>query len=463
MTADRLSSLDMSFLCLERPSTPMHMGAVAVFAGEVEPDALLAELARRADRIPRLRRTVHDVWAPPGAATWVEDRDFDAAWHIRQRRLPAPGARSQLGADVAEIMAAPLDRTRPLWEIHHVTGLANGSFALVLKLHHALADGVGAVEVGAAMLDEFAALAPQAPPAIEAARGLVARHVGWALRRADPRALAGSTAGLARMAGRGLTVGGTLVDAVLRPRSGFPALPVSDEERDGRGFAMARIPLQDVRRVRKHHGGTANDVLLAAIAGGLRDWLAGLGPVRDGRPVRAMVPVSGRRQADGPGNQFAVYTLDLPVGEPCPRRRLREVRRQMDRNKAGEAPAGPGGIVALAELLPSAVHRVLTPLAGRHAGRLFDTIVTSVPMPRGSVHVAGAELRELFPVVPLAAGHPVGIALSTYRDTAYVGVHAARTAAPHVRRLADAIPGALADLDQAPWPADGDRDVRHRH
>jgi diacylglycerol O-acyltransferase len=452
MGSDRLSSLDVSFLCLERPGTPMHMGAVAVFAptDEFEVDAVLAELAGRAERIPRLRRLPRDLWGPPGRAAWVDDPDFDPARHITHRRLRPPGARSRLAGLVAEIMAEPLDRTRPLWEIHAVTGLANGCFALLLKLHHALADGLGAVEIGAGLLDPVDVGIPARQPAQPStARSSLTAALASVLRPPGPREVAGTAAGLARSTGRGLAAGAVLTHSLLRHKPGFPPLPAPEEHDGVRGFAMARLALEDVRRVRQHRGGgTANDVLLTVIAGALRGWLIELGEVPVGRPVRAMVPVSRRRRAEGPGNQFGVYTLDLPVGEPNAARRLREVRRQMQRNKAGEAPPGPGDIVGLAELVPPLVHRFATPLAARHANRLFDTVVTSVPMPRGSVHFAGAELRELFPVVPLAAGHPVGIALSTYRDSAYIGIHADPTAAPHVRRLAGAIPKALAELDQ---------------
>jgi diacylglycerol O-acyltransferase len=451
MAPEQLSSLDVSFLCLERPGTPMHMGAVALFAptDEFDLDGVLAELGRRAESIPRLRRIARDVWRPPGGTAWVDDPDFDPGRHITHRRLPVPGARSQLATVVAEVMAEPLDRARPLWEIQIVTGLANGCFALLLKLHHALADGLGAVEIGAALLDGFDSRASTtAQPAI-APRSLTAQ-LASILRPPGPRQVADSAAGLARGAARSLASGTVLAHSLLLRKPGFPQLPeAEDGHGSARGFAMARLALDDVRRVRKQRGGgTVNDVLLAVVSGAVRHWLIELGEVPVGRPVRAMVPVSRRRNSGQAGNQFGVYTLDLPVGEPNAVRRLREVRGQMQRNKAGEAPPGPGDMVGLAELIPPALHRLATPLAAPHANRLFDTVITSVPMPRGTVHLAGAELRELFPVVPLAAGHPIGIAISTYRDNAYIGIHAAPDAAPHVRRLAAAVPKALAELDQ---------------
>jgi hypothetical protein len=140
MAADRLAGLDMAFLCLEHPSSPLHMGAVAVFrpVDPVDPAGLVTLLAERAQRIPRMRQRVRRSWFPPAGAEWAEDPDLNVDDHIRVHALAAGSGRHELAAVAARLMAEPLDMTRAPWRLHVVTGLAGGRFALLTKLHHAL-------------------------------------------------------------------------------------------------------------------------------------------------------------------------------------------------------------------------------------------------------------------------------------------------------------------------------------
>jgi diacylglycerol O-acyltransferase len=167
VVAERLSSLDLSFLCLEGTNTPMHLGAVLVFGrpdeladadADADPDADIAErlaavLRHRAAAVPRLRRKLAPVAFPPGAAAWVDDPTFDPSDHVHTSTLPAPHGPVELATRTAELLASPLDRSRPLWEIHVIGARADGGFALVVKIHHALADGLGAVMLGMSLFD----------------------------------------------------------------------------------------------------------------------------------------------------------------------------------------------------------------------------------------------------------------------------------------------------------------------
>jgi len=469
-----LSSLDLSFLCMERPATPMHMGAVAILAptaGVARRD-VMAVLARRAAAIPRLRRTARSTWLPPGGATWVDDPGFDVARHLRSDRLPAPAGRAELAAWVGRLMAEPLDRSRPPWEIH-VARLADGSAALLLKIHHALADGLGAAAIGTALVDGGLR---EVPPAADAGPSPAGPSpAGPSPAGPSP---AGPSPSLARrMLGllpaggdvpqlvRGVTTAATVVRSAPRFT---PGLPFDVTVGPARRFGAARVGLDDLRLVRRRHGGTVNDVLLALVTGALRTWLSGRGLVVDGIVLRAMVPVSRRRggaeagaqagaqagtEAGAGGNRLSAYRVDLPVGEADPVRRLHTIRAAMDRNKAAGPEAGPGAVAVLADLVPPAVHRVAAATAAAQASLLFDTTVTQVPIPR-PMSLAGAELRELYPLPPLAPGQPVGIALSTYRDVVYVGLNADAAAVPDLDRLADGIPAALDELLAVTSPAE---------
>ena len=332
---DRLSSLDLSFLAMETADTPMHLGAVLIFrpaaAGRDrdEPGGVLAArlaevLAARAAGVPRLRQRLSGGGLGLGGPGWVEDAGFDAADHVRLSRLPAPGGRDELALQVAESLAVPLDRDRPLWELHVLAGMADGSVAVLAKIHHALADGLRAVVLGMALFDQPDTTGPQQPvPAASAADASAAESSNAQTSRAGLAArLAGAAAGLTgparamlnpRLVGGGLAryggqardvavIGASIVGAVARPAPACLTLNPAAARRyaaltaaaDGpaRRFAMLSLDLDAVRTVGKSHGGTVNDVLLTVLAGGLRSWLAERGH-RQPRPLRALVPVRG--------------------------------------------------------------------------------------------------------------------------------------------------------------------------
>ena len=501
MDVNRLSSLDVAFLCLERPATPMHLGAVAVFrpAGRVNPIRLVDVLARRAARVPRLRQRVRPTWRPPGGAVWTDDPAFDVARHIRLHRLPGWPIGDRFGAAVSAAMARPLDLSRPLWEVHVFAGLADGRFAVLTKLHHALADGLRAVELGVALLDEAAPAGSAAAPAGAGTAGAgtagvgtagvgtagagtaartatiaagppgapsagapgwvrpalrTARTAGTALVRPDRLVRPAATAaaglpGLARQTGQVLGIATSLVRSMAPPA---PHSPVAASTSAERRLALVRIDLRDVYQIRRRHGGTVHDVLLAVLTGALRQWLRQRGHPLDGATLRALIPVGERRRpADrAGGNQLSGYRCDLPVGEPDPLTMLRAVRAEMDRRKAAGAGRGAGAVSVLAGRLPPAVHRLAAPFAGRGAQLLFDTVVTSVPLPNVPLSLAGAELAEVYPIVPLADGHALGIAVSTYRRTAYLTLHADPRAVPDLGGLAATVPTALSMLARLP-------------
>lgn len=436
MAATQLSGLDTAFLCLDSSSTPMNIGALALFVPSqpVHP-ARLAELLRvRAEGIPRLRQRVRGSLLPTGVPRWVDDPHFDAADHIHTHHLPRPHDAGQLTDRVADIMGQRLDPNRPLWELHVITGLPGGWFAILPKLHHALADGAAALTLGLGLLDGMSGLTPPVPAQRMASR--FGADIGESLRAF------GSSAQQAM----------DIASAVLRSaRPAPPTSPLLAPNAPERRLATARLDMHDIKRVRLRHGGTTNDVLLAVLAGALREWLLARGDQADGLSLRALVPVSQRCRSRGSrtaGNQLSGYLCDLPVGEPDPVRRLMAVRAMMDGNKEVGPSRGPGALPVLADRVPPAVHRVVMPMVGQCAPLLCDTVVTTVPFPGVPLAFDGAELREIYPVVPLAPGHALGVAFSPYRGTVHVGLHANGRALPDVDLLADRMSGTLDSLQE---------------
>ncbi|WP_328321340.1 wax ester/triacylglycerol synthase family O-acyltransferase [Streptomyces sp. NBC_00388] len=445
MSSEPLAPLDLAFWHLESAGHPMHLGALAVFgsapAGGAAPEEIMDLLAERAAAVPRLRMCVRPVLLPLGGAAWSEDKHFDVRRHVRHTALPGGDFTGAANRLAGELMQQPLERGRPPWEMYLLTGGPDGSFAVLVKLHHALADGMRAVAIGAGIFDQIAG-----------GRGAG----GGRARAVPPRSWTpgpGQFAGFARERieelGRAVGIGASVVRATRLDLGGGSALAASSS--GTRRLATAVLDQDDVLRVRREAGGTSNDVLLAVVAGGLRSWMLERGERLPGADPRALVPVSRRRPGApyGSANKLSAYLLGLPVAEPDPWLRLCRVRAAMDRNKAAGPTRGAGAVAVLADRLPPLAHRVGAQLAGSAARMLFDVLVTSVPLPRSTLSLGGCPLRELYPLAPLAQGQSLAVALSAYGGRVHVGLVADGKAVPDAGRLAQCFPDELAELLKA--------------
>lgn len=451
-----LSALDVAFLCLESAATPMHVGALITLAPREPVDAapLVSLIAQRAAAIAPLTRRVQSHGFPPWGMEWADDPGFDPGQHVFAHGLPSPGDREQLTARVADLMARQLDTGRPLWEAHVITGDSRGTVSVLLKLHHSLADGASAALLGFRLLDQGALPAP--PTAAEpshpadSGEGATWQQLGrWLLAGtrtatgvatkavADLSTTVGKsreTAAIAAAVARGIRLPG---------RDGLPAAASSK-----RAVATVSLSLDDVARARARHRGTVNDILLATMTGAFREWLGERGDLAPDAVIRALIPVDIRsRSAETvAGNKLSGYLCDLPVGEPDPRVQASRVRTAMEASKAAGPLAGPGAIPVLADRLPAALHRLATPIAGRAASLLFDTVITNVPLPTGPLTLAGAPLTGIHPVLPLAPGQSLAVAMVGYDGHVHVGLYADRRVITDLEVLADAIPAALQAL-----------------
>ncbi|WP_199746574.1 wax ester/triacylglycerol synthase family O-acyltransferase [Amycolatopsis sp. WAC 01416] len=423
MSGPQLSALDVAFLCLESETTPMHMGAVATFRphGQVHARKLTTLLAERAARLPKLRQRPRAALFPPGAATWAEDPDFVASEHISHHHLSSLYEPDPLSAYASRWMGRPLDTGKPLWDLHLVTGLPDGEFALLLKLHHALTDGAGAYAVAAGLLDEVprATRRPHSgsgPPTPRSPVDAVKEAVGSTLAQAG--------------------IASSVVRATRSPLSPISA-PPSTERRLG----LVRLDTTEIRRIRRAHGGTANDVVLAILSGALREWMINRGQRADDRTLRALIPVSvrGRSAEQLGGNKLSGYLCDLPVGLDDPLERLLAVQREMSRNKAAGPARGPGAFPLLADRMPPMLHRLGSKAAGLAAPLLFDLVITTVPVPPNRLTLDGTKLDGVYPFVPLAPRQAIGIAVATYRDSVHIGLQANGAAVSDVGSLRDGV------------------------
>ncbi len=456
---DRLNPLDVSFLYMESPTTAMHVGGVAIFqppeAG-LDYDRLVELISQRIALVPRYRQKVRWVPARLANPVWVDDSEFDVTYHVRRSALPRPGSDAQLRELVGRLMSRQLDRNRPLWEIYLVEGLSGGRVAIVTKTHHAMVDGVSAVDIGTVILD-LTATPRQVPdddwsPRPEPGPLSLVTHAVTDLVGRPSQAVdtARTAVGDARATtDKVLSVaGGVLaqVRSMARPARDSPLNAVIGEQRR---FGMAATDLDDYKRVRKAHGGTVNDVVLASVSGALRTWLLTRGEtVTAATTIRAMVPVSVRAdQHRGElGNRVSSYFVDLPVGEGSAVMRLHQVSFAMRAHKESGSAVGADALVQLSGFAPPTIHSLGARVASGFTRRLFNLVVTNVPGPQFPLYAAGARMLSVYPVVPLAKGQAVSIGLTSYDGGVYYGLNADRDAMPDIDVLASCIEESLAEL-----------------
>ena len=446
----RLTALDASFLEAETASAHMHVGWAALFdppEGGSRPsfDDLLAHIAGRMARAPRYRQRLAEV--PLGAAdpVWVDDTEFRIERHVRRSQ------RDDISGLIDDVMSRRLRRDRPLWELWIADELADGRLGIVGKAHHCMVDGLAAVELATLLLDPEPepaapprdAWRPDPPPGPLGlfAGGIAARAQGAMSAATVPLHLARNPGEITRVPELAAKASRALVDSV-RPGAGVSRFT-------GRGsplrhLATASRPLDDLKAIARATGTSVNDVLLAATAGGVRQFELERG--EEPRPLKTMVPVSVRASDGGAdlGNRIAFMFIDIPCDEPGPRRRLERVAAEMGTRKDNGHPEGADLLLRLLGYTPRTVQHFLNRLVS--SPRTFDIVVSNIPGPRPPMWMLGCELREAYPVVPMADSHSVSIGLTTVRDDVFLGVYADREALPDGDRLAELIDGAFEQL-----------------
>jgi diacylglycerol O-acyltransferase len=470
---DRLTSFDTSFLANEKGNAHMAIGALLVCAGSPPSEAdFLTHIRSRVHQLPRLRQRL--LYPPLGLGTpfWVDHPGFDIHRHVRRVALPAPGTEAQFRDLVGQLLAPPLDRSKPLWELVLVEGFEDDRFAIVYKTHHAMADGISAVDIGMLLFD----VEPNEAPAGEEAP--------WAPGRAPSRpalawragsGIVGTLARFWRWLGRALRDPGPARGRAADGLAGLwevtwnlarpaPAVPFNTPIGPERSFCWASFDLADFKAVKNALGGTVNDVSLTVAAGALRRWLLERGQRVDGVELKALVPVSIRTENEHGelGNKLTAMRGPLPVGVADPAQRLRTVSAAMDSLKASKQPLGAEAIWGLNDWFRDfAPPLLLGPTAAiNFSTRLFNLLVTNFPGPQVPFYVLGRELTAIHPVGFLAQRHALAIAILSYNGRVSFGLLADPAALPDAERIAAHLAASVEELRAAAQiasPGDGNQ------
>lgn len=451
---DRMTTRDAGFLYLERPHALLHIGCVAVLDGAVDRATLLARLGECLPRMRRYRQRAVGVPLAAGHPAWEDDPRFDPGAHVSRWLLPSPGGEAELEEAVADLLARPLDRDRPLWEMYLLEGLDGGRTALFQKVHHCMIDGMAGAQLLEELLQERPRV-PVAPPrgAAPGAGGSSAsrRLAGavWEGARRGARRTAGALTALGRPAAARAAVErlrAAAFTAVGLVATDVPEMPWNAPVGPRRRLAFAKLPLEGVRRVRVARGGTVNDAVLSVIGGGLHRYLRAQGVDTRGLELTAMVPVSLRSpgQARTLGNRISALLVPLCVDLPAEVPRFAATRALTEQLKERSAWVGIDALLSLLDELPAA----LVQAVGRRLriARLANLIVTNVPGPRGPRYLAKRRVEALFPLVPIVDGLGLGIAVFSYDDTLFVGLNADADRVPDVEKLRQGLEDAFAEL-----------------
>jgi WS/DGAT/MGAT family acyltransferase len=451
---DRLSAIDAGFLAQEGPNTHMHIGGVVLLDG---PPPLLEEFTdhvrSRLHLVPRYRQRVAKAPLETGLPLWIDDPTFNLGYHIRHTALPAPGDLDGLLALAARIFSQRLDRSKPLWELYLVEGLTDNRFALISKTHHALVDGVSGVDLATVLFDlspegtDVEPGAPWVPKRVPTRAELVARGVEGALRTvsdltqraADPRTT------LARARELAAGVGEVARTALTAP----PATPLNVRPGPYRRFAVVEERLDRFKEIKDALGGTVNDVVLTAVAGGLAHFLARRGVATEELELRACVPVSVRTAARRAelGNEITVMLAPLPVGIADPVRRLARVREVMDDLKESKQALGAQAIANLQDFAPPTLHAQASRL--QFSSRMYNLLVTNVPGPQFPLYVLGGRMRCMFPIPFLAGDRALAIAIMSYDGGMNFGLLGDYDALADLPVVAEGIEHSLNELERA--------------
>jgi diacylglycerol O-acyltransferase / wax synthase len=458
---ERLGPQDASFLYLETPANHNHVGGLAILDPSTGPDGTLTfDLLRRVvgsrlHLVPRFRQKVVFPPVPIARPVWIDDSNFDLDFHMRRAALPVPGGRQQLIDYVQRVISRPLDRTKPLWELYLIEGMENGLFAILTKVHHAMIDGMAAVDLATAVFD-FSPVpqvlsSPEWSPQPEPDRSTLTRE---ALRDGVLHPLAGLATAAAQVVGRpdliAADVASTLEGIRILLGGGLMAPPSPFNRKVGpnRRFSMVEAPVQTFKDIKNALGGTVNDVVLATVAGGVNHLFRHREEPTKGRAQRAMVPVSVRAENDAAlGNRVSSIFVDMPVGPMTARRRLREIAKKTAYLKDSNEAVGAEFLMNIGSWAPPTIHAMAARLASR--SRFINLVVSNVPGPQVPMYIAGARLLAEYPIMPISENMGLSIAVTSLAGTMAIGITSDWDTLPDIEVLAQGMDETILELRKA--------------
>jgi diacylglycerol O-acyltransferase len=454
----RLNGMDAMLLYSETPNLHTHTLKVAIVDpaggdGEFSFDAFRHHLRRRLHLLEPLRYKLVDIPWRLHHPMWLENCDVDLDYHLRRVQVPAPGGRRELDAVIGEVASTPLDRSRPLWEFHVAEGLAGGRFALIGKIHHALADGVASVNLLARAMDlkdapndeqdnDEAGVRPTTAGLLRAAGRDHIRQIAEL-----PRLVSDAAKGFSRVRRRTRERGNhpDLADAFDAPPT-FLNHVVSPQRR----FATAALRLADAKATAKALGITLNDLILAMAAGGLRELLLRYDGNAD-RPIIASVPTATDKSDRVTGNEISGLSISLPVHVADPAERAQLVALATKIAKEDHEILGPRLYGQIMGYLPTAI----APAAFRWLGqrdapnKMMNVAVSSVAGPRERGHFGGAPVSEIYSTGVLSPGAPVNITVWSYVEQLGIAVLTDDETFNDPHEATDALSAAFSELRSA--------------
>jgi diacylglycerol O-acyltransferase / wax synthase len=462
----QLTGLDAAFLALETANATGHVGGVSILDPREAPEPLtlarLTEvLGERLPLVPVLRRRLQSVPLGLDQPYWVDDPDFDIEYHVRELALPRPGSDAQLAEQVARLHARPLDRSRPLWEVYLITGLARRRAAVYTKIHHAAIDGVSGAELLTVLLDlspdgreppAAAPFRPARPPGPAGLAVLGAARLAWRpvqtvrlanqLVRVLPTLAPAAGTFVGGLLGLGRGDGGVIATSPGRA----PGTPFNRPITQHRRVAFRSVDLGQVKQVKNAFGVSVNDVVMAMCAGALRRWLTEHQALPQA-PLVAMIPVSVRDPAGkgALGNKVSAMLATLPTHAADPARRLEIAHAATKIAKAQQAAIPQGLVDQISDFAPPALTaraaRVVFATGLLHRVPPFNLCISNVPGPNVPVYLAGARLLAHYPVSVITDGQGLNITVIGYLGQLHFGLVSCRELVPDL----DALAGYLVD------------------
>jgi WS/DGAT/MGAT family acyltransferase len=458
---ERLSGFDASFLYVETPRMHMHVAILAVMDPSAVPGGYSFEkvqdlIASRLHLIPPFRRRLVRVPFDLHHPLWVNDPHFDIIHHVRRVTAPAPGGRKELAAITGRILSAPLDRSRPLWEVWVVEGLKHGRFAVITKVHHCAVDGVSGAELLVHIFSLDSAVPPTPPP--------VPIEPEEVPSEADLVKF-GAMSRLKQPAEMWKLVPGTVkaVADVLRrrqdPEAEVGAVPLTAPRTRFNGsigaqrsVALARVPLSGVKTIKNKFGTTVNDVVLALCSGALRRYLADRGELPK-IPLIAVCPISvaaSNRETQSANKVSAMFTsLATHIDDPV--ERLREIQKVTRGAKQEHNAIGADMLQKWTDFAAPTTFNLASRfyasmnLADRHRP-IHNLVISNVPGPPFPLYMAGAELVAAYPMGPVMEGAGLNVTVMSYKGSVDFGFNAATNLVPDVWDLAGAVMPAYEEL-----------------
>jgi WS/DGAT/MGAT family acyltransferase len=444
-----MTTADAAWLHMDRPTNLMVINAVLWFDDALDWPAVQATFRERiADHFPRFRQRVVER-GPGQAPAWEDDPNFDLALHFHRLALPAPGDRATLQEVVGDLVATPLDRTKPLWHVYLLEGYGSGD-ALLIRMHHCIADGISLARVMLSLTDldgEPVGFAPDAAaasprgglPSVAALAAPLARAAGAGRAAAGVLAHEGietllhprHAAALAQAAGDDArTLAKLLLPAAERPSA------LKGDQRAAHRVAWADpVALTTVKETGRALGATVNDVLVAAVAGAIGRRLDAAGTRPD--ELHAMVPFN-LRPLDQPlprdlGNRFGLVLLSLPVGVRDPVERVHAVHEEMRAIKDSHEGPLAYGILGAIGRAPARVEELLVDFFSAKA----TMVLTNVPGPRRRVGLAGTPVRGVLVWAPCSGSVGMSVSVFSYAGKVTAGFLTDAGLVPDPQTLAD--------------------------